>query len=206
MRLYYCDILSARKACAVARYLHAPVEFVYLDLTKGDQRGPEHAALNPNAKVPTLVDGETVIWEADAVICYLAHKFGPALWPRDAMSQIEITRWLSWNAQHFYFHGGQLFFEHVVKPRFKIGEPDAGVIAEGLEGFRRYGAVLDAHLAQRRWLLGDALTVADFSVGVILPYAREAHMPLDEFEHVRRWHGQLNEFPAWREPFPARES
>jgi glutathione S-transferase len=204
MRLYYSDILSARKACAVARHLDAPVEYVYLDLPKGEQRGAEHAALNPNLKVPTLVDGEKVIWEADAVICYLAAKLRPGLWPHDDASRIETVRWMSWNAQHFYFHGGQLYFEHIVKPRFKLGASDPAVIAEGLEGFRRYAAVLDAHLASRPWLVGDALSVADFSVGVILPYAQQAHMPLDEFAHVRRWHDRLDALPAWRDPFPPR--
>src|ERR1700742_1549333 len=121
MRLYYSDILSARKACAFARYLDAPLDYVYLDLPKGDQGAPAHRALNPNAKVPTLVDGDRVIWEADAVLCYLAAKLRPELWPADDFSRIEIVRWMSWNAIHFYFHGGQLYFEYIVKPRFALG-------------------------------------------------------------------------------------
>jgi glutathione S-transferase len=60
MQLYYSDLLSARKACAVARYLKAPVEFIYLDPAKGELRAPSYVALNPNAKVPTLVNGERV--------------------------------------------------------------------------------------------------------------------------------------------------
>ena len=76
MQLYYSDILSSRKACAVARYLKSPVEFRYLDLVKGDQQKPAYLAVNPNGKVPTLIDGEHVVWEADAVICYLAKVAG----------------------------------------------------------------------------------------------------------------------------------
>ena len=53
-RLYYSDILSARRVCAAARYVDAPVEYVYLDLAKGDQRKPAYLAVNPNGKVPTL--------------------------------------------------------------------------------------------------------------------------------------------------------
>jgi glutathione S-transferase len=201
MKLYYSDILSSRKACAVARFLKSPVEFVYLDLRKGDHKAPAYMAINPNGKVPTLTDGERTLWEADAIICLLAERAGSDLWPHD-LRQIDIIRWFSWNAQHFYRHGGTLYFEYIVKRRFGIGDPDPAAVAEAQAEFRRYAAVLNDHLANRKWLVGDDLTVADFSVAVTLPYAEQAAMPLDEFPVVRRWHDQLNEFDAWREPFP----
>jgi len=200
-QLYYSDILSSRKACAVARYLRSPVEFKYLDLAKGDQRTPAYLAINANGKVPTLIDGEYTLWEADAIICLLAERAGSDLWPHD-LRQIDIIRWFSWNAQHFYRHAGTLFFENIVKRRFGIGAPDAAAVEEARGEFRRYAAVLNDHLEDRKWLVGDALTVADFSVAVTLPYAEQAAMPLDEFPVVRRWHDQLKEFEAWREPFP----
>ncbi len=203
MQLYYSVILSSRKACAVARYLQSPVEFIYLDLLKGDQQSPTYLSVNANGKVPTLIDGEHIVWEADAVICFLAERAGSDLWPHD-LRQIDIIRWFSWNAQHLYRHAGTLYFELIVKRRFGIGEPDKAAIVEAQSEFRRYAAVLSEHLANRRWLVGDRLTVADFSVGVTLPYAEQAAMPLDEFPVVRRWHDQLNELDAWREPFPPR--
>ncbi len=203
MQLYYSDILSSRKACAVARYLRSPVEFRYLDLVKGDQQHPEYLALNANGKVPTLIDGAHVVWEADAVMCYLAKKADSDLWPSD-LRQIDIIRWLSWNAQHFYRHAGTLYFENIVKRRFGIGEPDTAAIAEAQSEFRRYAAVLSEHLANRKWLVGDGITVADFSVAITLPYADQATMPLAEFPVVQRWLDRLNEIEAWREPFPRR--
>lgn len=203
MKLYYSDILSARKACAVAQYLRTPVEFVYLDLPRGEQQAPDYLAINPNGKVPTLVDGERILWEADAIMCLLAERAGSDLWPHD-LRQIDIVRWFSWNAQHFSRDGGTLYFEHIVKPRFGLGSPDRGAVEAALGGFRRFAAVLNDHLEGREWLVGDGLTVADFSVGVTLPYAEQARLPLGEFPEVRRWHDQLNEMEAWREPFPPR--
>src|SRR6266436_680108 len=205
MKLYYSDILSARKACAVARYLKSPVEFVYLELPKGEQQAPAYIAINPNGKVPTLSDGQQTLWEADAIMCLLAERAGSDLWPHD-VRQIEIVRWFSWNAQHFGRHGGALYFEHIVRPRFGLGNADPIAVDEGLDGFRRFAAVLNGHLKSHTWLVGDALTVADFSVGVTLPYAEQAALPLGEFPEVRRWHDQLNEIEAWREPFPPRPS
>ncbi len=203
MQLYYSDILSSRKACAVARYLQSPVEFMYLDLLKGDQQKPAYLAVNPNGKVPTLIDGEHVVWEADAVICYLAKRAGSDLWPDD-LRQIDIIRWFSWNAQHLYRHAGTLYFENIVKRRFGIGEPNAAAVREAQEEFRRYAAVLTEHLEDRQWLVGDGITVADFSVAITLPYADQAAMPLGEFPVVQRWLDRLNAIDAWREPFPRR--
>ena len=205
MKLYYSDLLSARKACAVARYLKAPVEFLYLDCQKGEQRAPAYLALNPNGKVPTLTDGGRIVWEADAIMCFLAERAGSDLWPRDGR-QIDIIRWFSWSAQHFTRHAGTLYFEHIIKRRFDIGSADQENVEEALEGFRRFAAVLSGHLENRKWLVGDDLTVADFCVAVTLPYAEQACLPLDEFPVVRRWHDQLNDIEAWREPFPSRSN
>jgi glutathione S-transferase len=203
MKLYYSDILSSGRACAVARYLNAPVEYVYLDFAKGDHQKPAYLAINPNGKVPTLVKGERITWEADAVICQLSDDMGADLWPHDAR-QIDIVRWFSWNAQHFTRAGGALYFENIVKRRFGIGPPDPAVVDEAIRDFRRWAGVLDAHLAGRTWLVGDGITVADFSVAMMLPYADEAKLPLGEFANVRRWHDRLNEIESWREPFPVR--
>jgi glutathione S-transferase len=204
VKLYYSDILSARRACAVAKYLNAPVEYVYLDLAKGEHQKLEYLSINPNGKVPTLVKGERITWESDAVICQLSEDMGADLWPHDTR-QIEITRWFSWNQQHFTRAGGALYFENIVKQRFGIGVCDPAVVEEALGEFRRWAAVLNGHLKQRKWLVGDSITVADFSVAMVLPYADEAGLPLGEFANVCRWHERLNEIESWREPYPARQ-
>ena len=203
MQLYYCDILSSYRACAVARHLKAPVSYIYLDFAKGDQQKPDYLAINPNGKVPTLVSGARVLWEADAILCYLSDNCDADLWPHDDR-QLEIVRWFSWHNQHFTRAGGALYFEYIVKKRFGIGAPDPAAVAAALVDFRRYATVLNDHLADRKWVVGDGLTVADFSVAAALPYAREAQMPLDEFPAVRRWHDRLNEMESWRDPFPPR--
>ncbi len=201
MKLYWSDVLSPRKACAVAKYLHSPVEYAYLDLGRGEHKTPEYLRLNPNGKVPTLVDGSRVLWEADAIMCHLAARSDSDLWPQDDR-QIEVIRWLSWNNQHFCRSGGTLYFEHIIKPRFRLGDADPVEVQRATNEWRRLAAILDTHLHDRQWLVGDSLTVADFAVAVALPYAELARIPLDEFPAVRRWHDRLNQFDAWRDPFP----
>lgn len=203
MRLYWSDVLSPRKACAVAKYLDSPVEYVYLDLGRGEQRAPGYLALNPNGKVPTLVDGARVLWEADAIMCHLAARCDSDLWPQDAR-QIDVLRWLSWDLQHFSRHAGTLYFEYIVKPRFGLGDIDPAAVEQATGAWRRFAAVLESHLHDRHWLVGHSPTVADFAVAAALPDAAAAHIPVEAFPAIRRWHERLEEIDAWREPFPER--
>lgn len=202
MKLYYAETLNPQKACAVAKYLNSPVEFVHVDLGRGEHRAPAFLALNPNGKVPVLDTGSGSVWESNAIMCYLARAAGSDLWPGDDR-QIEVIRWLSWDANHFTRHAGTLYFEHVIKPMFGLGTTDQAAVEEATGFFRRFAAVLDDHLKDRAWLVGDTLTVADFAVGITLPYAEKARIPLAAFPAIERWHGRLSELPAWREPFPA---
>ena len=201
MKLYYAETFNPRKACAVAKHLNSPVTYVSVDLTKGEHRKPDFLAINPNGRVPALVDDDKTLWESDAIMCHLARAANSDLWPNDER-QIEVMRWLSWNAQHFSRHTGTLYFEYLIKPRFGMGEPDTAAIAEATGFFRRSAAVLNDHLRGRNYLVGDALTVADFAVATGLPYATEAHIPLDEFPGIKRWYERLEDLPAWRDPYP----
>lgn len=204
MKLYYSTTLNPRKVCAVARYLNSPVEFINVDLGKGEHLTAEFRAINPNAKVPVLVDSDKLLWESNAIMCHLAVKAGSALWPQDSERQIEVLRWLSWDASEFQPQAGALYFEYIIKPHFGLGDPDPAEIEKATKGFKRYARVLEAHLSGRPYLVGDALTVADFAVAITLPYAQDAHIPLDDFPAIRRWHERLNALEAWREPFPGK--
>lgn len=202
MKLYYFETLNPRKVCAVARHLGSPVEFVRIDLGKGEQKSPDFLAVNPNGKVPALTDGGLRLWESNSIMAYLARAAGSSLWPEGA-HQIDVLRWLSWNSEHFTRHAGMLYFQNIIKPHLLKAAPDPKAVEEATGFFRQFAQVLDNHLRGRKYLVGDELTIADFSVAVTLPYAEQARIPVSEFPQIERWHAQLNELPAWREPFPA---
>ena len=202
MKLYYFESLNARKACAVAKHLGSPVEQVRIDLGKGENRTPDYLAINPNGKVPALVDGDLRLWEANAIMAHLARVAGSDLWPRDDDRQIELTRWLSWDAWHFTRHGATLVFQHVIRPRFLGAQPDAKAVEEATGFFKQFAAVLNGHLRDRRYVLGDTLSIADFALAATLPQADQARIPVKGFAEIERWHDRLSELPAWREPFP----
>lgn len=201
--LYYSDVLMPRKACAFARHVGADIDYRYLDLGKGEHKAPDYLAINPNGKVPTLVEHDRTLWEANAIMALLARRLAPDYLPLDDRL-IEVQRWLSWDSQHFTRHGGSLYFEHVIRAKFGMGEPDADAVAEATGHFRTHAAVLDGHLDGRQWLVGDAPTIADFAVAVTLPYAAQAHIPVEDYPAVSRWHERMMALDGWSDPFPAR--
>ncbi|MCP4327217.1 MAG: glutathione S-transferase family protein [Alphaproteobacteria bacterium] len=201
MKLYYCETSNPRKACAVAKHLGSPVEYVRVDLQSGAHKQPGYLAINPNGKVPTLVDGDFRLWESNAIMCYLAAKAGSDLWPGDER-QIDIIRWFNWDTAHFSRHASTFVFQNVIKPTFGLGEPDPSAVAEATEFFIHFAGVLNGHLEGRDYLVGDALSVADFAVASTLPSADRAGLPLAGFPEIRRWHEALEALPAWRDPFP----
>jgi glutathione S-transferase len=203
MRLYYAETISARKACVVAKYLESPVELVHVDLGRGEQRTDAFASINPNRKIPVLVEERHSLWESNAIMARLARLASSSLWPDDERV-FEVVKWLSWDAAHFTRFAGELYFQHLVRPFLGLGAPDKDAVQNAQSAFRQSATVLDGVLADRTWAAGESLTIADFALGASVPWAHEASIPLGEFPNVARWARQLGELDAWRDPFPAR--
>jgi glutathione S-transferase len=104
------------------------------------------------------------------------------------------------HTHHFTRHAGTLYFEHIIRPALGMGSPDPKTVEESQGHFRRFAGILDRHLSGRDFVAGP-LTVADFALGVTLPYAGAANIPLHEFPNLQRWYARLDSLPAWREPF-----
>jgi len=190
----------AFKVMALANHLDLSAVIHTIDIVKGDQKTPQYAALNPNMRMPTLKDSDFVLWEANAILQYLAGKRPDlGLLPRGERARLDVTRWQFWDLAHWEPPCVIFLFENLVKPFVvKAGEPDAAALAKAVEPFHRSAAVLDGHLKGKQWVTGDTLTVADFSLGAILNYAEPARLPLDGYAEIKRWFATLSALPAWR--------
>src|SRR5581483_8958990 len=156
----------AIRVLAVAHHLGLDPDVVPVDLVGGDQRKPAFRALNPNGKMPVLEDDGFVLWESNAIMQYLAAKAGDrALWPSEPRRQADVSRWQCWELAHWGPAAGTLVFERFVKALFGQGGPTPSEVERGEREFHQYAAVLDLHLRQREWLAGDAVTLADMTVG-----------------------------------------
>jgi glutathione S-transferase len=201
----YLNLLSpnVRRVRLTAAVLGLELEEQNLDLSKGEQKHPDFLRLNPNGTVPTLVDGDYVLTESRAIMQYLATKKPESgLLPSDERGRADVTRWQFWDSSHFSPQLGTLAFQRVLKAAFGMGPPDAAKIDEALANFRRFAAVLNQQLDGRRYVVGDAMTLADLTLASSLMYAKQADAPLHEFPHVQAWFSRMSELDAWKRTTP----
>jgi glutathione S-transferase len=209
MKLYAFPLSSRVLAImALKDHLEIDCDVQAIDLGKGDQRTPEYAALNPNLKMPMLEDDGFVLWESNAILFHLANKRPQSgLWPCEARAQADVLRWLAWQSAHWDAEScGMVAFEKASKIVLGLGPADPAFIARGEHNFARFAAVLDESLRERRWLVGDALTIADFSVAGLVPSAARMGLPAMDFPEIARWYAGVAALPAWRRALTAKDA
>lgn len=196
---YNAPFSSATPVWSAMRELEVPHEQIDLQLGPAGTRSPEHLARNPNGKVPTLVVDGTPMFEALAIMQWLGDRYGVArgLWPAaDAPERLTALSWTTWSYVSFV---GALRLLHVTtserSPKELHSEVHAAFAKKELEG---QFAVLDGWLAERRFILGDAYSLADLIVGSVILYARMSGAPVDAYPHVKAWADQVAARPAIR--------
>lgn len=199
MKLFYSRNPNPRLALAVARHLAADVEFEWASPFAPGQ-AEKFRPLNPNLSIPILVDRGKSLWEADAIACRLSRHAGSDFW-RAGDDEPDMIRWISWGKENFVRACDIVHFERGTKQRYALGPIDDVQVKNGLKRFATAAAILEAELSGRHWLLGNAVSYADFRMATFLPFNDVTGLPLDDHPSVRRWYRQLEKIDAWRDPF-----
>ena len=159
IRLYYSLAPNPMKVALFLEEAGLPYEAVPVDTRKGEQFDPAFVALNPNGKVPCLVDGETTVFDSNAILLYLAERTGRFL-PADTIAaRGALLSWLMFVATGIGPYCGQAaHFRH-----FAPEPKDYAVGRYTFEAERHWG-ILETRLADRRYVLGDDYTIIDMAV------------------------------------------
>jgi glutathione S-transferase len=150
--------------------------------------------LNPNGKVPTLVDGDTVIWESNTILRYLAAKHKKdALYPAELAARTVVERWMDWLLAAVNYQYVQVFKDSK-KPaneRAATFEADAKELAAQL-------SILDGALAGKAWIAGKDFTIADVALGPIMHRCLDFPIALPALSNLKAWREKLKERPAFK--------
>lgn len=187
--LYYYTSPNARKVLMMLEELGLPYRVLWTDISAGDQHTEDYRRINPNGKVPALVDHEgpggkpITLFESGAILLYLAEKTGRLL-PSDPARRWNVTQWLFWQtssqgpllgqAAHFVSHAAN----RGIDVQYAIGRYQS-------EATRLY-AVLETQLAEREYVDG-ALSVADIAIFPWVRVAKGQGIQLEDFPAVKRW-------------------
>ncbi len=200
MQLYVFPPSPNSLCCqAAANQAGIELEIVPVDLPGGGHMAPEFIKLNPNHKIPTLVDGDFSLWESGAIMIYLAQQAPDCNQiPEDPKERAQMAQWMFWKTAHFGPACGIFTFENIVKGMFEMGDPDPDQLAKGGEEFARYASVLNQHLQGRDYIVGNSLSLADHAIVTWLVHAEAAKLPMSEYGEIQRWCKGILASDAWQ--------
>ena len=164
----------------------------YIDLATGDQHTPAFLAMNPNGRIPVIVDHDSddlVVFDSNAILFYLAEKTGKLL-PANGPARHDVIQWLMFQASGI----GPMQGQAVTFERYFPEDVPAARNRYHNETRRLY-AVLDTQLADREWLAGD-FSIADISNWSWIRSHRWARVPTEGLQNLERWMDQLRARPA----------
>ena len=196
--LYGAMASRAHRVVWILKELGLPFEHVQTSFVDGSTHTPAFLAINPNGRVPVLDDDGFRIHESMAINLYLAKKHGGPLAPLGLQEDALATQWSFWVVTEVE---KPLLFASANRALFAEGSRDEEQAQMALVKLGRPFKVLDAHLANQAWLLGDRFTVADLNVATVMDLAPQCSIALDTWPHLQAWHQRCLARPAaadWR--------
>jgi glutathione S-transferase len=192
--LYFAPGTRATRIAFLLEELGVPWEKVTLDLAQREHKAADYLVLNPNGVVPTLKDGDTVLFESVAIALYLADRFAEKglAPPPDSPLRGRYLSWMVWSMTTLEPPIGDLYLE-----RMKPAEQQSAAAVDGaLARFRSSAQVLEGELTEP-YLLGDSLSAADVMVGCVLAFAGMLGL-LDGHPSLRDYVARITARPAYR--------
>ncbi|MBD2357118.1 glutathione S-transferase [Tolypothrix sp. FACHB-123] len=182
---------NSYKARLLLELLKIEYEWVKVDLMIGEHKSPEYLALNPFGQVPLLIDGETKLADAQAILVYLARQYGGDQWlPLEALPLAQIVRWLSTTAGEVR-QGPENARLHYLFGATAINIERAHQKAEHIL------TQLDQHLSTHTWLEFERPTIADIAVFPYVALARDGKIALDAYPNVLAWIDRVKQLPGY---------
>jgi glutathione S-transferase len=157
----------------------------------------EFGAMNPNRKIPTLRDGDVVVWESNASVRYLAARYGQgSLWPDDAGRRARADMWMDWQQTTLQADMTVMFWTLIRTPE---PQRDMAAVRAAAERMGKSWQLLDADLGSRPFVAGDQLTIGDIPVGC--HYWRYSNLDVERpsLPNLDRWFASLKERQAYQQ-------
>jgi glutathione S-transferase len=193
MKLYGTKTSRAMRSIWAAEEVGVDYEWIPTSFLK-ESKTPEYLALNPNGRIPALVDGDLVLFESMAINLYLAKTYGGKLYPSDSHDEARALQWTIWGMTELEPHLIPMLLHKLFLPE---DQRDPAIVAKTEAEIERPLAVLDAHLADREYLLGGDFSIADLNVAGALATAHVAEFDISKHENATRWMSRCTGRPSF---------
>jgi glutathione S-transferase len=191
--------VNVQKVLWCLRELDLAYERIDAGMAFGKNTEPDYLAMNPNGRVPTMVDGDFVLWESNSVMRYLVLAYGKGcqLYPQEAKRRASVDRWLDWTLSTMQPVDRPVFWALVRTP---VEKRDMVAIQKDADAEAVQWRIVDAQVATRRFIEGDDFTIADIALGA---YARRwfgvEGISKPKLAHLERWFEQFASRPGFQQ-------
>ena len=190
---YYNAAPNPMKVALFLEEAGLPYEAVPVDSRKGEQHAPAYTAINPNAKLPAIVDGDATVFDSNAILLYLAEKTGKFIPEAGDKARGDLFSWLMFVATGIGPYSGQaVHFRH-----FAPKSQDYALNRYAFEALRHWG-IVDARLKQHRYMLGETYSIVDMAVwgwARMVPFVM-GEDAWEKLPNVKRLHEEISARPA----------
>jgi GST-like protein len=195
IRLYTAATMNGYKPVIFLEEAEVDYDLIFIDFAKKEQKAPDYVRLNPNGRIPTIVDtsnDDFAVFESGAILWYLAEKYEKFL-PTDPKARSETLQWLMFQMGGIGPMMGQaMYFQRIAAPN---GQENPFAIKRYIDETRRLLEVLDTRLEGRQWLVGDDYTIADMAT---YPWARAyvwAKVSIAGLGNLKAWFDRIDARP-----------
>ena len=193
LKFYYSGAPNPTKIALFLEEAGLPYEPIAVDTRKGDQHKPDFLAINPNAKVPAIVDGDATVFDSSAILLYLGEKTGKFMPAKTDKARGELFSWMMFVASGVGPYSGQSVHFRIYAPE-KI---EYAINRYAFEAQRHFG-IIDERLAKNKYMLGDTYTIVDMNVWgwARLHPERARRRAGSKFPNLKRLTDEINARPA----------
>jgi glutathione S-transferase len=179
---------NCHKVRLLLGFLKLPYQEIPVDFASGENKREPYLSLNPLGQIPVLVEGDVVLRDSQAILVYLARRYGGEEWlPTEPVAMARVTQWLSTAANEIQ-HGPNLArLFHLMNAKV-----DVALATERAQAILK---VMDAHLASREWLECGRCTIADLACFPYVALAHQGGIGIDAYPHVLRWVERIKALP-----------
>ncbi|XP_013108646.1 glutathione S-transferase 1 [Stomoxys calcitrans] len=195
--ILYMATLSppSRAVMLTAKALDLDLEYKHINLLKGEHLTPEFIKMNPQHTIPTLVDGEAVLYDSHAICAYLVEKYGKedTLYPKDLLQRAQVDARLHFDSGHLF---ARLRF--LYEPILYFGSTDCSI--DKIAYIQKCWEIMESFLKDHPYLCGDNMTIADMCCVATITSVNDV-APIDEFKFPKflAWLKRMAELPYYKD-------
>lgn len=195
LKIYGVPRSSSGRCFLMLEELGLPYEHVPLDMKNKEHKSENFLKLNPNGKVPVLVDGDFVIWESTAINNYLADKHKPELLGKTPMERGVQQQWSTWAMVDLQPPLVEILIQMIFVPEEKRS---MATIEKNREKVPPMLKILDNALAGKDYILGKNICVADFNLASVVNIAMMFEFDMKPYTNITAWMGRMKERPSFK--------